>query len=284
MTESLAGRGQPVCYIDFDGCIHHCNVRWSEERGLFLEAPARYRLFQHVGLLEQLLAPHPAVRLVLSTSWAQKLGLKEAAGYLPESLRTRVIGATYEAAEPGDFFAHLSRGEQVVLDVQRRKPSAWLALDDDRIGWPAWAQGQVVFTDPYEGISIPELQSSIRAKLTTLASDASPAVARAAAEETRRRERRLAMHLAAVHVLRQKPERADKVRGTLDRWESDADARADGQSLFTQWRQILDSQEWARLLEESEAGEHLRKGSPFGFVLDDEERLGILRKFGSRTG
>lgn len=163
-----SGRGEPVCYLDFDGCVHHCGVRWSEERGLFLEAPARYRLFQHVDLLEELLAPHPALRLVLSTSWAQKLGLKEASACLPESLRARVIGATYEVAEPGDYFAHLSRGEQVVLDVERRRPSAWLALDDDLIGWPKWAEKHVVFTDPYEGISLPEVRDAVRAKLATL--------------------------------------------------------------------------------------------------------------------
>lgn len=163
--KDAAGRGEPVCYLDFDGCTHHCNVRWSQERGLFLDAPERYRLFQHVGLLEELLAPHPAVRLVLSTSWAQKLGLKEAVRHLPEPLRRRVIGATYELAQPGDFFGHLSRGEQVLLDVQRRRPSAWLALDDDRIGWPKWAEKHVVLTDPSEGISPQEVQSEVRARL-----------------------------------------------------------------------------------------------------------------------
>jgi hypothetical protein len=164
------GRGEPVCYLDYDGNLHHCGVRWSDERGLFLEAPARYSLFQHVGLLEELLAPYPAVRIVLSTSWTQKLGLKEATGYLPESLRARVTGATYELAEPGDFFSYLSRGEQVILDVQRRRPSAWLALDDDRIGWPKWAEKHVVFTDPYEGISPPEIQDVIREQLVMIAS------------------------------------------------------------------------------------------------------------------
>lgn len=163
-----AGQGEPVCYLDFDGCVHHCSVHWSQERGLFLEAPARYALFQHVGLLEELLAPHPAVRLVLSTSWAQKLGLKEAVRQLPQSLQHRVIGATYELAEPGDYFAYLSRGEQVVLDVQRRKPSAWVALDDDVVGWPKWSLEHLVATDPYEGISLPAVQAKIRTKLAVL--------------------------------------------------------------------------------------------------------------------
>lgn len=165
-----AGRGEPVCYIDFDGCVHHCNVRWTQDRGFFLEAPERYVLFQHVGLLEELLAPHPAVRLVLSTSWAQKLGLKEAVRHLPEPLQRRVIGATYELAEPGDFFAHLSRGEQVLLDVQRRRPAAWFAVDDDPVGWPKWAEKHLVLTDPYEGISPAGVQLAVRAKLASFRS------------------------------------------------------------------------------------------------------------------
>jgi hypothetical protein len=83
----------------------------------------------------------------------------------------RVIGATYELAETGDYFAHLSRGEQVVLDVQRRRPSAWLALDDDQIGWPKWADKHVVFTDPYEGLSPPQVQDAIREHLARMESD-----------------------------------------------------------------------------------------------------------------
>jgi hypothetical protein len=163
-----AGRGERVCLLDFDGCVHHCGVRWSEERGLFLEAPARYKLFQHVGLLEELFAPYADLRIVLSTTWAQKMGLKKAASFLPQSLQRRVVGATFELAEPGDHFSYLSRGEQVVLDVQRRRPAKWLALDDDQIGWPKWTEPNVVFTDPYEGISTPDVQDAIRGQLRKL--------------------------------------------------------------------------------------------------------------------
>jgi hypothetical protein len=164
-VSSAAGLGEPVCYLDFDGCLHHCNVRWTQQRGPFLEAPERYTLFQHVGLLDELLAPHPAVRLVLSTSWSQKLGLMQAARHLPVSLRQRVVGATGDLAEPEDLFPFLSRGEQVLLDVQRRRPSTWLALDDDVVGWPKWAEAHVVLTDPYEGISPLTVQHAVRMKL-----------------------------------------------------------------------------------------------------------------------
>ena len=100
--------------LDYDRALHHECRLWDDARGPYLEAPDRYCLFQHAGLLADLLEPHPAVRIVLSTSWTQKLGFKEAVRRLPKSLLTRVIGATYEFAEPGDHFAHLSRREQVL--------------------------------------------------------------------------------------------------------------------------------------------------------------------------
>jgi hypothetical protein len=163
-----AGRGQPLLYLDFDGVLMHERVLHDDKRGPYLDAPERYSLFQHAQLLAELLQPHPKVQLVLSTTWAQKYGLGKAVRHLPELLQTRVVGATYELAQPGDFFAHLSKGEQVALDVERRRPSAWLALDDDMVGWPKWAEARVVFTDPYEGISPSEIQEALRKKLEQL--------------------------------------------------------------------------------------------------------------------
>jgi hypothetical protein len=163
-----AGRGQPLIYIDYDGTLHHERCLWDESRGPYLDAPNRYSLFQHAPLLEELLEPHPTVLIILSTSWAQKIGFKEAVRRLPAALQARVIGATYELAAPGDHFGYLSRGEQVLLDVERRRPSSWLALDDDVIGWPKWALEHLAATDPYEGLSPQEVRLEIRRKLAKL--------------------------------------------------------------------------------------------------------------------
>ena len=56
-----------------------------------------------------------------------------------------------------------------MLDVERRRPSTWLASDDDQVGWPKWAEKHVVFTDPYEGISPVELQARVRERLAAVA-------------------------------------------------------------------------------------------------------------------
>jgi hypothetical protein len=166
----LKGQGQPLLFLDFDGVLHNEACYWHPRRGPYLKAPPRYTLFQHAELLAQLLEPYPNVAIVLSTSWVRQYSCDKAARRLPPALRRRVIGATYHREMPGDSFAYLSRGEQVTADVLRRKPSSWLALDDDPIGWPEWSLPHLLLTDPYEGISLPELVEELRLRLALLAS------------------------------------------------------------------------------------------------------------------
>jgi hypothetical protein len=167
-VKTVLGRDQAVLYLDYDGALHHEAVYWRPNtfRPL-LRAPERYRLFQHTPLLQELMAPHPSIAIVLSTSWAHRYGIRKAAKELPAGLRSRVIGSTYEAR--GSDFLYLSRGEQVATDVDRRRPARWLALDDDPSGWPDSALPYVVLTDPYEGISPPELVEELRLRLAQLA-------------------------------------------------------------------------------------------------------------------
>jgi hypothetical protein len=172
-TPTLKGAGLPVLYLDYDGPLHNEAVYWDPNTSRpFMRAPERYWLFQHTPLLEQLMAPHPGIAIVLSTSWVYHYGLRKAAKELPASLRSRVIGSTYEAR--GGDFLHLSRGELVASDVERRGPARWLALDDDPIGWPGWAFPNLLLTDPYEGISPPEAVEELRRRLALLAGDPLP--------------------------------------------------------------------------------------------------------------
>jgi hypothetical protein len=143
-------------------------VLWHRKRGAY-HAPERYRLFQHAPLLDEMLEPYPHVKVVLSTSWVRQYGCTGAAKRLPARLRSRVVAATYHSGMPAGEFAWLPRGEQVTNDVLRRRPSGWLAIDDDPIGWPRWAMPHFLLTDPYEGISPPHLQEELRRRLALLA-------------------------------------------------------------------------------------------------------------------
>ena len=164
----LRGRGELVLYLDFDGVLHHEDVRRHPRRGIYLNAPPEYRLFQHAPLLEALLQPHPDVRIVLSSSWVRALGYSRAVKRLPPGLQARVIGATYHSRMNERLFTLLPRGIQVLDDVERRAPKEWLALDDDASGWPKEHEHRVVLTDERLGLSAPGLAALLASKIRAL--------------------------------------------------------------------------------------------------------------------
>ena len=165
----MRGAGELVLYLDFDGVLHHENVYISPSRGPYLDAPAGHVLFQHAELLERLLAPYPAVQIVLSTSWVRRYGCTKAAKNLRPALRSRVIGATFHSQMDKKQFSEAPRGMQVWSDVLRRKPRDWLALDDDWLHWPKWCLDKYVRTHEHEGISDPGVEQEIREKLARMA-------------------------------------------------------------------------------------------------------------------
>ena len=167
---ALRGRGELVLYLDYDGVLHHEDVRWHPRRGVYLNAPAGFTLFQHAPLLEALLEPYPDVRIVLSTSWVRALGYIRAVKRLPPGLQARVIGATYHSKMHERAFAMLPRGVQVLDDVERRAPKDWLALDDDGSGWPNEHEQRLVLTDERLGLSVPGLPHTLSTKLRVLTS------------------------------------------------------------------------------------------------------------------
>ena len=165
---SLKSAGELLLYLDYDGVLHHENVIWHPRKGATLQAPSRYRLFQHVALLEELLAPYPEVQIVLSTAWVRYYSFSGTAKKLPSTLRARVIGSTYHSQMDWERFSQIPRGMQIYRDVAMRNPRGWLALDDDYHRWPQGCLEQYVRTDDYEGISAPSVKLEIIQKLEKL--------------------------------------------------------------------------------------------------------------------
>lgn len=161
------GYGEPVVYLDYDGVLHHENVLWDPRRGAYAGAPG-FQLFEHADFLDKLLAPYPAVRIVLSTSWVRTYGCYGSAKRLPLGLRDRVIGATFHSKMSEPDFVAKPRGIQVIEDVMRRRPSAWMALDDVDEGWPGVVRSNVVLTDEGLGIAAPGIAEAIRAQLVRM--------------------------------------------------------------------------------------------------------------------
>lgn len=158
------GKGLPVLYLDFDGVLHHENVLRHPRRGIYAGPPG-FELFEHAALLEQLLEPHPLVRIVLSTSWVRAIRFSRSVKWLPRGLQDRVIGATYHSEMNEQIFAEKPRGQQVLEDVARRRPLHWLVLDDTDEGWPSEVRDNVLITNERLGIAEPGMPERIAAAL-----------------------------------------------------------------------------------------------------------------------
>lgn len=172
------GCGEPVLYLDYDGVLMHDNVLWHPKRGAYLHAPKGHSLFQHAPLLDELLAPYPVIRIVLSTSWVLRYRCAGAAKRLPVGLRARVIGATYHSEMWKDAFQALPRWKQIWNDVSRRSPGSWLAVDNEVADWPEGLRHHLVATDDVHGISLPSIQDELRRQLELLAALQLPATSR----------------------------------------------------------------------------------------------------------
>ena len=157
-----------VLYLDFDGTLHP-NDAWYEYgmRQPRLRAPG-HKLFESVPVLEAAIAPYPALQLVLSTSWVQTFGLEGTREFLPEALRSRVIGATYDLDSPDAWrFFRMRRYDQIAVDVAKRRPLRWIAIDDDAIGWPQNELEALVYTPPKLGLACPVAKELLRDRLAT---------------------------------------------------------------------------------------------------------------------
>lgn len=158
-----------VLYLDFDGVLHHQDVRVSHKHGIHFgpeayETGRKHTLFEHAPLLEQFLEPYPQVRIVLSTTWVQHDGFQRASKRLPSSLQRRCVGTTFHGHMEKFLFREASRGMQIYSDVGRRCPRTWLALDDDYFGWPAFCKDRLIQTNEDLGISDPLVQEEIKQK------------------------------------------------------------------------------------------------------------------------
>lgn len=156
-----------ILFLDYDGVLHPADVELvrHESHEPYVEMMKRgYTLFCWVGELERILDdedPHGRIKIILSTSWGYHFGL-EARRYLPESLKSRVIGKMDHSLLP--------RGELIVKHARKNGIEHWIALDDDRYRWPYDYQDQLVYCDSDTGISEQKVQNELRSKLGDLIS------------------------------------------------------------------------------------------------------------------
>jgi predicted thioredoxin/glutaredoxin len=160
----LAGLNEILLYLSFDGCLHSRDCQFDYVSGVYIGTDG-LKQFAHVALLEEILKPFPEVKIVLSTSWVFLFGKTVAMNCLSPNVRKRVVGATFSTQMNRRSYFATPRGIQVLLDVEKRKPKNWLALDDDTEPWVLGIQSNFVQTNPDLGISDPKVIRLIRQRL-----------------------------------------------------------------------------------------------------------------------
>lgn len=152
-----------ILYLDYDGVLHHRFVQLVGGQPT-IEIDG-FSLFQWAPILENLLAPHPEVQIVLTTSW-REWNEGEAIRRLPDGLRQRVIGVTRKYIGWG---RRQPRFQEILDDAKERGLALdeWFAIDDDTFCWPAPIRHRIVITNGTRGVSDPEVQEQIRQMLSS---------------------------------------------------------------------------------------------------------------------
>ncbi|BAL23733.1 HAD domain-containing protein [Azoarcus sp. KH32C] len=155
----------PALFLDFDGVLHPDEV--YRVGGKIVLRQDGVSLFEWAPVLEDLLAPYPALQIVLSTSWVRVLGFDVACSWLNEGLRSRVVGATWHRHGPRGW-EYLSRFEQIHRNVERHHHARWLAIDDSGDSWADEHRERLVLTDSMLGLGSVTAQDELREKLEWL--------------------------------------------------------------------------------------------------------------------
>lgn len=87
--------------------------------------------------------------------------------------------------------------------------------------------------------------------------------------------RSLALHTAAIELMRANETLIQRALDILARWDSQASVRS--KPLRDEWVRILQERDWALALSVSERGNQLRQASPVSCVLPNEQRWEIIR-------
>ena len=159
-----------TCYLDFDGVLHHGNVARGPRRSARMMETG-HRLFEWAEVLGDALHSYPDVSIVLSTTWVRVLGYDRTREYLPPVLRGRVVGATFHRREHGatrdmrELWAESARGVQIALDIERRGPARWFAIDDATDEFLPWQREWLVACEGSMGLGACDAQQQLREML-----------------------------------------------------------------------------------------------------------------------
>ncbi len=148
-------------FVDFDGVLHPYGIAALDENFKLIANPT---LFCWRPVLEDLLAPHPDVRIIVSSDWRRLFSDEALVTLLGPDLGQRFVGVVDRYNE--------SRATEILAEVAHRRLCRWLAIDDHRTVYEAYQAGDEHFIacDPDLGITDTSAQCELRRKLASLRS------------------------------------------------------------------------------------------------------------------
>lgn len=158
-------------YLDIDGVLH-ADAVYAGPDGMELRAPGS--LFMHALILQEALAYHPEVTIILSSSWVNHLGYEATLAHLPPKIRERVTGNTWRENNHQvglysfDRFNQMTRFQQIWAHVYRNGVTNWLAVDDLHSGsesWPNEFRAHLIMCDGKLGLGDKEVVAELNTAL-----------------------------------------------------------------------------------------------------------------------
>ncbi|QKM44057.1 hypothetical protein HI792_15875 [Ralstonia solanacearum] len=145
-----------VLFTDFDGVLHAADEPALDGAG---HLRANANLFVWLPILVDILQPYPEVQIVVSSDWRRLLD--------DDNLK-RVLGPL------GPRFAGIvetwgvSRADDILTEVRRRRLTRWLAIDDHpSVAIASRRDARFIACAPDAGLSAVEVQAALRSRLAT---------------------------------------------------------------------------------------------------------------------
>ncbi len=160
-----------IFFLDFDGVLHPARAIMGQYGP---ELAGDGSLFMWADTLSGLLAEHPDIQIVLSTSWARHLPFVQVRDFLPLALCRRVVGSTWHRIQTDPDFSQgltfsywqdASRYRQVKRWVNVHRLRRCVAIDDDADGWDDADRARLVQANAETGLSNPAVVARLSALL-----------------------------------------------------------------------------------------------------------------------
>ena len=167
----------PTLFVDYDGTLHAGHALLDTTTSEVTLDSGR-PLLEYAPLLAEMLEPYPAVEIVLTTSWLQKLPFDQVLSYLPQELGRRVVGTTLGIKPRLSYVLNGSERTYVITSyVYGKGLKNWMAIDDSVYGTlhfgrtPGEFADRFVLLDSSRGIRDEEAQRRIRGWLSSIHGD-----------------------------------------------------------------------------------------------------------------